>query len=308
MKVSSKLCRMCKIINAAMGTHKSAYAWSYSLLSCKQLVLIYIDALDILLEAAYMCLHTIYPGWHLGQARRQSRTSQGSGSSQPTPAASPCTLVSSGTLLRCARSRPSEVRDAPSGQHRGGEESRRCCFVWRIPSHVLSGRSGVCRARTRGLVTAATRSTQPAQAHARSDDVYRYTVVRRASPKSAGTLSGHSGATGPVGPPPQHRTRPGAQKKTLTANPPSLFPPAMVEMYEQLRTNVVLGRPRPEGLGAVIYHGVLDGLALLCSASAHRVVPATSSSAPRSALPDQDLLRLLTNMVLQTQSEVMHVY
>jgi hypothetical protein len=78
-------------------------------------------------------------------------------------------------------------------------------------------------------------------------------------------------------------------------------------MYEQLRTSVVLGRPRPEGVGAVIYHGVLDGLALLCSASETRVVAAPSSSTPRSA-PDRDLLRLLTNMVLQTQSEVMHVY
>lgn len=82
----------------------------------------------------------------------------------------------------------------------------------------------------------------------------------------------------------------------------------MAAMYEQLRTNLVLGRSRPEGLAAVIYHGVLDGLSLLCSASERRVVRAPSSLAPRSALPDEDLLRLLTNMVLQTQSEVMHVY
>jgi hypothetical protein len=82
----------------------------------------------------------------------------------------------------------------------------------------------------------------------------------------------------------------------------------MVAKYEQLRSAVVLGRPSPEGLGAVIYHGLLDGLALLCASSERRVVPAPSTTMPWSPVPDHDLLRLLTNMVLQTQSEVMHVY
>jgi len=82
----------------------------------------------------------------------------------------------------------------------------------------------------------------------------------------------------------------------------------MVAMYERLRADVLLGRARPEGLGAVIYHGLVDGVASLCSSTDCEPAPAHRSSTPRSSVCDHELLRLLTNMVLQTQSEVMHVY
>ena len=82
----------------------------------------------------------------------------------------------------------------------------------------------------------------------------------------------------------------------------------MVEMYEQLRAEVLLGRARPEGLGAVIYHGLLDGVALLCSSTDCRALRPQRPATPRPSVSDRELLRLLTNMVLQTQSEVMHVY
>jgi hypothetical protein len=82
----------------------------------------------------------------------------------------------------------------------------------------------------------------------------------------------------------------------------------MVEMYEQLRAEVLLGRARPQGLGAVIYHGLLDGVALLCSSTECRAPRPQHPSTPRPSVLDRDLLRLITNMVLQTQSEVMHVY
>lgn len=81
----------------------------------------------------------------------------------------------------------------------------------------------------------------------------------------------------------------------------------MVARYEQLRTDVLRGQARPEGLGAVVYHGLLEGMKLLCSSSACDVFPVQRTSvAPITH--DRELLRLLTNMVLQTQSEVMHVY
>ncbi|MGH7877866.1 MAG: hypothetical protein ACRETD_00405 [Steroidobacteraceae bacterium] len=82
----------------------------------------------------------------------------------------------------------------------------------------------------------------------------------------------------------------------------------MVATYEQLRADVLLGRARPAGIGAIIYHGLFDGVALLCSSPDRGAVLAQRSSAPRPSVPDRELLRLLTNMVLQTQSEVMHVY
>ncbi len=79
-------------------------------------------------------------------------------------------------------------------------------------------------------------------------------------------------------------------------------------LYEQLRAQVLCGQARPEGPGAIVYHGLVDGLQLLLASAA-----CEAASVPRvPALPpiahDRELLRLLANMVLQTQSEVMHVY
>ena len=82
----------------------------------------------------------------------------------------------------------------------------------------------------------------------------------------------------------------------------------MIAVYERLRADVLRGQARPEGLGAVIYHGLFVGLTLLCSASHRAAAVAPRASSPRHVAPDGELLRLLTNMVLQTQSEVMHVY
>ena len=86
------------------------------------------------------------------------------------------------------------------------------------------------------------------------------------------------------------------------------MPSSMVAMYEQLRADVLLGQARPEGLGALIYHGLLDGVALLCSSTDCGAPRARHPSTSLPSVCDHELLRLLTNMVLQTQSEVMHVY
>lgn len=82
----------------------------------------------------------------------------------------------------------------------------------------------------------------------------------------------------------------------------------MVATYELLRADVLRGQARPEGLGAVIYHGLVDGLQLLCSSPGRSKTPIERLSVAQSTPPDRELIRLLTNMVLQTQAEVMHVY
>lgn len=84
---------------------------------------------------------------------------------------------------------------------------------------------------------------------------------------------------------------------------------AALPTYEQLRTEVLSGNIRPEGLAAIAYHGMVRGLAVILAELA-----ATTPSSPSSWLPsneaslDRDLLRLIVNMVLQSQSQVMHVY
>jgi hypothetical protein len=84
--------------------------------------------------------------------------------------------------------------------------------------------------------------------------------------------------------------------------------PSAVALYERLRTAVLQGQARPEGLGAILYHGLIDGLSVLM-----RTVPDSVPAIPRSSSSitvarDPELLRLLANMVLQTQSELKHVY
>jgi hypothetical protein len=75
-----------------------------------------------------------------------------------------------------------------------------------------------------------------------------------------------------------------------------------------LRADVLCGQARPDGLGAVVYHGMLDGLAVLMSVAA----PHVACHSPPDAIPgirgDRTFLRLMANMILQTQSEVKHVY
>ena len=86
-----------------------------------------------------------------------------------------------------------------------------------------------------------------------------------------------------------------------------------IDAYEQLRAGVLLGQARPEGLAAVVYHGLLGGLkaidAMVRTPSA--VKPAVSAGirpAPASAPTDPALLRLLTNMVLRYTQESTHVF
>jgi hypothetical protein len=84
-------------------------------------------------------------------------------------------------------------------------------------------------------------------------------------------------------------------------------PPAALATYETLRGEVLNGHARPLGLSAVIYHGMLRGLDVMLTD-----IPSTCSSrrtsTPDPAPLDRELLRVVTNMVLQAQSQVSHVY
>lgn len=64
---------------------------------------------------------------------------------------------------------------------------------------------------------------------------------------------------------------------------------------------------RPEGLGAVVYHGMLRGLSVILSevAPSHR---GTRGSVAPIVGHDRDLVHVMANMLLLAQSEVRHVY
>lgn len=86
------------------------------------------------------------------------------------------------------------------------------------------------------------------------------------------------------------------------------MPPAAVSVYETLRGEVLRGQARPEGLGAVIYHGMLDGLSQLLSVSATSIPRQPQPSRVPNVRGDRAFVRLVANMVLHVQSEVQHAY
>jgi hypothetical protein len=71
---------------------------------------------------------------------------------------------------------------------------------------------------------------------------------------------------------------------------------------------VLNGQARPEGLAAVVYHGMLQGLRVILTEVPNiPSLPAPIAAAEAGPL-DRELLRLIANMVLQSQSQVTHVY
>lgn len=81
--------------------------------------------------------------------------------------------------------------------------------------------------------------------------------------------------------------------------------------YERVRADVVAGQARPDALGAIVFHGMWQGLRVLLSTpaspSSSSSVPPTSAVAPTGTL-DRQLVRLLADMVLATQLEAHHAH
>jgi hypothetical protein len=85
-------------------------------------------------------------------------------------------------------------------------------------------------------------------------------------------------------------------------------PPSAALLYETLRRAVLSGHARPDGVGAIVYHGLVQGLTLLSQVST------TPESLMATSLPlpdmrtDSTFLHLIANMVLRTHAGVTHVY
>ena len=86
-------------------------------------------------------------------------------------------------------------------------------------------------------------------------------------------------------------------------------PSAALLTYEQLRAEALDAQVRPDGLAAMVYHGMIRGLAVILTEPAPEARSSPSQvPAPEGISLDRELLRLIANMVLQSQAEVMHVY
>ncbi|MGH6637016.1 MAG: hypothetical protein ACREBY_00260 [Polaromonas sp.] len=80
--------------------------------------------------------------------------------------------------------------------------------------------------------------------------------------------------------------------------------------YERVRSQVIAGHAKPDALGAIIFHGMWQGLrVLLCAANTRSSSNGSPSPAVAAASTlDRQLVRLLADMVLAAQSEVQHVH
>lgn len=213
MSASTKLRRTCKIINAAVWRSSCLCLDVISYLTAAKVRLSRHKALYIQDVAAYIYLHLDRlrdPG---GARQPQSSAPQANGRPEPPSRACSRALVSERGILRCSRFGAGEVRDVASGAHRGSREDGGRQTFRRIAADLLSGRSGLRASGLKRTASQAPRSQGRAQAHARSDAVHRTPRCRGRSSRRPSARSIDRDRTGCVGPPPQHRTRSGAQKK-----------------------------------------------------------------------------------------------
>jgi hypothetical protein len=75
-----------------------------------------------------------------------------------------------------------------------------------------------------------------------------------------------------------------------------------------LRSEVLRGHARPDGLGAIVYHGLIHGLSLLSQTIPELAPPVATGLSLPNVRTDPQFLHLLANMVLRTHQEVTHVY
>lgn len=85
-------------------------------------------------------------------------------------------------------------------------------------------------------------------------------------------------------------------------------PATALELYENLRAAMLVGQPCA-GAVAIIFHGLWRGLRVLSATPASAPAATTTPISPTTAAThDRQLVRLLANMVLATQSQDCHAY
>ncbi len=86
------------------------------------------------------------------------------------------------------------------------------------------------------------------------------------------------------------------------------LPPAAAATYETLRADLLRGQAPPDGVAALRFHGMVQGLALLLQCAPPPLPPRPKSESGKPIQCDPELVRLLANIVLRTHSELTHVY
>lgn len=78
-----------------------------------------------------------------------------------------------------------------------------------------------------------------------------------------------------------------------------------------MRTAALCGQGHPDGLSAIVFHGMWRGLAVLLGATSTASssnVRAATTVPPSAPAHDHQLVRLLANMVLAAESQAHYAY
>ena len=302
----NKLCRVCKDNFAACVAHIALLLLRFTVnvrvISINKTIIY----LDISYCAAYLILHRYRRNRQRDETGSQARTFTPPRITQCATQAGSRAVVSIGRILRCPRFAADEVRNAAPRAYRWRLQSRCCRPIWPVASDPVSGRSGVLPRGPCRPIAQATWPQRGAQAHRRGHALYRTATTKRWIDSCARVGARDRVHMGSFSSPSQHRTRDRAQKKTVEESPPKCLSLAAAARYEALRSALLLGQGGREGITALRFHGMWQGLAILLKAPA---VPPQNPPVPANPVPrrDSEFVRLLANLVLHTHSELTHV-
>ena len=302
----NKLCRMCKGNFAVCMAYVAFYLFRFNVnASVRPRSELNIN-LDISHNAAYLVLHHYHRNRHRDETGPQARRLTPPRITQSATQACSRTVVSIGRVLRCPRFAADEVRNAAPRPYRWRLQSRCCRSIWPIASDPVSGRSGVLPRGPCRPIAQATWPQRGAQAHRRAHGLYRTATTKRWLDSCARVGARDRVHMGSFSSPSQHRTRDRAQKKTVEESSPDCLSSAAAARYEALRSACLLGQGCREGITALRFHGMWQGLAMLLKAPA---APPPNPPVPANPVScrDSEFVRLLANLVLHTHSELTHV-
>lgn len=261
-------------------------------------------SLDHVNYMVYISLHFMHGGKYYDQARLEERALAPTGNAQSQSPRRSGGLVPDQRVFRPLRSDSDEVRDAQVRPSRGRIQNQ-CRHSFRhVQANLLSGRSSF---RARGVIwpTPQTSGTQgSAQAYSRGHGVHqpigrqgRFQCSDHGPRDYAQTESFNTSQDDRASYCPQKKITGISSAEQLTSRASTV--------YEELRASIVMGQPRPEGVAALRYHGMFQGLAILLKKPPLSAPPPGKDLRPLAR--QNAFISQLANLVLYAHSEVTHV-
>lgn len=258
--------------------------------------------------AAYYYLHLNLAKWLYDETQSQARKAQTARRSESPSRARTRTAVPVGRFLRRPRSGSDQIRDAAPLPCRWGLQGRGGYSVRHVAPDALPGRSRICARRRSRFVAQTTRPQRSPQAQYAGHGLHRAAPAKRWIDACACLGAGGRIRARAFGSSTQHRTRARAQKKTVAETALERLPQVAAATYEGLRAEVLRGQGRPEGVAALRFHGMVQGLTLLLKSAAPPAAPTPKRDLAQPVQRDSEFVRVLANIVLRTHSELTHVY